>query len=126
VQQTDLIYGGGVSNNNWRFDILTAVWIGTNTSSFQQAKGDQIAQLYLDNTDVDIVTNLSKFYNNGFVNMGSDGTASGLPRPLIFHQGSTNSSPAFQTSGGRTSASTGNFITYNLLDNDHGTIVNGT
>jgi len=123
VEKTGL---SSTSNNNWRFDNLIGIRVGCISSTAFIAKGDQIAQLWLDNADADIATNLSKFYNNGFVNMGSDGTASGLSRPLIYHTGNTTSSPAFHTSGGRTSASSGNYITYNLLDNDFGTIANGS
>ena len=127
VQKTSLQYGGGISNNNFQLQILTAVRIGVaDSAGYAAGKGDQIAQVWFDNTNVGITANLTKFYNNGYVEMGSEGTSSGLTRPLIYHTGNTTSSPAFHTSGGRTSASSGNYLTYNLLDNDVGTIVNGT
>jgi hypothetical protein len=127
VQKTSLQYGGGISNNNFQFQILTRVRIGSAApDGYASGKGDQIAQVWFDNSNVGVTANLTKFYNNGFVDMGSQGTSSGLSRPLVYHTGSTNSSPAFHTSGGRTSASSGNYLTYNLLDNDFGTIANGT
>jgi hypothetical protein len=122
IQKTSLQYGGGISSNNFQLQILTGVRIGSNTSP-QPAKGDQITQVWFDNSNVGITANLTKFYNNGFVDMGTQGTSSGLSRPLMYHYGNTST---FPTNNGRTSASTGNYLTYNLLDNDFGTIVNGT
>jgi hypothetical protein len=48
-----------------------------------------IAQVYWYGGDIDIDANISKFYNNGFVDMGTAGTTSGLPTPHIYHVGST-------------------------------------
>ena len=48
-----------------------------------------IEQLYWYAGDIDIDTNISKFYNNGYVNMGTAGTTSGLPTPHIYHYGNT-------------------------------------
>jgi hypothetical protein len=124
VQKTELQYSGGISSNNFQLQILTAVRIGiADASNYAGGKGDQFTQVWFDNTNVGITANLTKFYNNGYVEMGSQGTSSGLSRPLIYHYGNTST---FATSGGRTSASSGNYLTYNLLDNDVGTITNGT
>ena len=48
-----------------------------------------IAQVYWYGGDIDIDANIAKFYNNGYVDMGSAGTTSGLPTPHIYHYGST-------------------------------------
>ena len=123
VKQTSLQYGGGLSGNNFQTQILTAVRIGiADAVNYAGGKGDQFTQVYFDTVNADIDANLTKFYNNGYVEMGSQGTSSGLSRPLIYHYGNTST---FATSGGRTSASSGNYLTYNLLDNDVGTITNG-
>ena len=122
VQKTSLQYGGGISSNNFQLQILVGVRIGSNTAP-APGKGDQITQVWFDNSNVDITTNLTKFFNNGYVEMGSQGTSSGLSRPLMYHYGNTST---FPTNNGRTSASSGNYLAYNLLDNDFGTIVNGT
>ena len=58
-----------------------------------------VTQLFVDNTFVDISqpSNREKFYDNGPVDLGSDGTKSGLSQPLIFHTGDTST---FATRGG--------------------------
>jgi hypothetical protein len=48
-----------------------------------------IAQVYWYAGDIDIDTDISKFYNNGVVDMGAAGTSTGLPTPHIYHKGST-------------------------------------
>jgi hypothetical protein len=112
---------GTLSTTNNRWDILNGIYVG-GTGGTRDGRGDILTQLWADNSFVDLSTNINKFYNNGFVDMGSNGTGTGLIQPLIYHNGSTTSSPAFFTSGGRTS---GEYISYNLLDNDAGTISNG-
>lgn len=45
----------------------------------------EMSQVWLDlSKDYNIASNLSKFYDNGWVDMGTDGTASGLTKPDIF------------------------------------------
>jgi len=58
-----------------------------------------VTQIFVDNTFIDISqpSNREKFYNNGPVDMGSDGTSTGLDQPLIFHTGDTST---FATRGG--------------------------
>jgi len=65
--------------------------------------GFQVAQLFVDNVFYDITdsTVREKFYNGGAINMGSNGTASGLDQPLVFHFGDTND---FELKGGDTTA----------------------
>ena len=48
-----------------------------------------IAQVYWYGGDIDIDTDIAKFYNNGVVDMGASGTSTGLPTPHIYHKGST-------------------------------------
>jgi hypothetical protein len=48
-----------------------------------------IAQVYWYGGDIDIDTNIAKFYNNGVVDMGASGTSTGLPTPHIYHKGAT-------------------------------------
>ena len=61
-----------------------------------------VAQVWVSNVWTDLSTNVSKFYDDGPVNMGSDGTASGLSQPLIYHYGNLSS---FTTNGGTLSYS---------------------
>ena len=51
-----------------------------------------LTQFWIDDTYQDFSSSnvMSKFYDSGPVDMGSDGTASGLQRPLIFHTGDTS------------------------------------
>ena len=53
----------------------------------------KVAQLWIDNSYIDLSTNISKFYDNGPVDMGVNGTASGLSQPLIYHNGNTSTFP---------------------------------
>jgi hypothetical protein len=112
---------GTLSTTNSRWDALTSVYVG-GFGSTREGRADVLTQLWADNSFIDLSTNINRFYNNGFVDMGNNGTGTGLIQPLIYHNGSTTSSPAFATNGGRTS---GQYISYNLLDNDVGTISNG-
>ena len=48
-----------------------------------------LAQVWVYAADYDIETNITKFYNNGLVDFGNNGTASGLPSPHFYHKGST-------------------------------------
>lgn len=48
-----------------------------------------IEQLYWYAGDIDLDANISKFYNNGWVDMGPKGSGSGLPAPHIYHIGDT-------------------------------------
>ena len=61
----------------------------------------EFAQLFVDNVYYDLSDSATraKFYDGGSINMGTDGTASGLAKPLIFHQGNTST---FATAGGDT------------------------
>jgi hypothetical protein len=61
-----------------------------------------VAQVWITNSYIDLSTNISKFYNNGPVDMGSNGTASGLSQPLIYHNGNLST---FVNNGGTLSYS---------------------
>lgn len=85
----------------------------------------ELAQVWIDNSYIDLTNsaNLSKFYNGGYVEMGTDGTQSGLSQPLIFHAGNTTSSPTFSTNKGRTSGGAG---TISYSTSTSGTVSSGT
>lgn len=115
---------GTLSTTNSRWEILNGIYVGGYSNATYSGQGDDMAQLWADNSFVDLSTNISKFYNNGYVNMGPNGTHTGLSQPLFYHDGNTTdgwNTNSFATKGGRTS---GQYITYNLLDNDTGTITN--
>ena len=107
-------------SQGWNF--LNGIQVGGRlTGTAVASRGDRVGQLWANAEFIDLATNIHRFYNNGYVFMGVDGTASGLPRPLIFHDGNTTSltgDAAYNLNGGRTS---GEFLTYNLLDNAIGT-----
>ena len=44
----------------------------------------RISQIYMHNTSIALSTEISKFYSSGWVDMGTDGTASGLAQPKIY------------------------------------------
>lgn len=48
-----------------------------------------LAQIYWYAGDIDIDTDISKFYDNGYIDYGAAGTSTGLPSPHIYHYGST-------------------------------------
>lgn len=48
-----------------------------------------LTQVYQTASDIDIDTNISDFYDNGYVDYGASGTSSGLPSPQIYHYGTT-------------------------------------
>ena len=75
----------------------------TNNSSFFNQMDGCIEQLYLTASNVVVEDNITKFYNNGYVDMGSAGTTTGLPTPMFFHQGSTQAT--FDDLGGSATAS---------------------
>lgn len=64
--------------------------------------GGDITQVFLDNSYYDLSnsTTRAKFYDGGAVDMGSDGTGTGLTQPLMFHTGDTTT---FFNLGGDTS-----------------------
>jgi hypothetical protein len=44
----------------------------------------KIGMIFYDNVFTDLTTNITKFYNGGGVDLGTDGTASGLARPELY------------------------------------------
>lgn len=54
--------------------------------------GCEVCQLFVDNVYYNLSDSatLQKFYNGGAVDMGSDGTGSGLAAPVVFHHGDTS------------------------------------
>jgi len=61
--------------------------------------GCEVTQLFVDNVYYNLSDSatLQKFYNGGAVDMGSDGTGSGLAAPVMFHHGDTST---FMTNAG--------------------------
>ncbi len=89
------------SANMWLGSSMTKISImsGHGFTGDTRVADIHIAQFFVDNVFHDI-TNTStreKFYKNGLVDMGTDGTKSGLDQPLIFH---TGNSSQFETRGG--------------------------
>ena len=93
---------GNTAANHSAFNEYTQQGIFTNRLGIYYASLP-IAQLYIDDTFLNLGdrANRLKFYNPGVgpVDMGTDGTGSGLAKPLIFHQGDTST---FNTNGGDT------------------------
>lgn len=116
----EVVSFGGFNNNDVDFHQVVGIGIGCTAGSTTAngGFGDGITQLWLENSYIDLSANISKFYDNGFVDMGSSGTSSGLSQPLMYHYGNTST---FPTSNGRTAE-----YTYNILDNDFGTFSDGT
>ena len=63
--------------------------IGCYSSNASRLWNGCIAQIYWYGGNIDIDTDIAKFYNNGVVDMGASGTSTGLPTPHIYHKGST-------------------------------------
>ena len=65
--------------------------------------GAFITQFFIDYNYYNLSTGsvLDKFYDDGAVDMGADGTSSGLTQPRMFHTGDTGD---FFTKGGNTGA----------------------
>jgi len=66
--------------------------LSESTSSANNPVGCEVCQLFVDNVYYNLSDSatLQKFYNNGAVDMGSDGTGSGLSAPVMFHHGDTS------------------------------------
>jgi len=56
-----------------------------------------VAQVWIDNSYINLDEEIEKFYKDGPVDLGTDGTATGLPQPLIYHYG--NSSDFLENKG---------------------------
>jgi len=107
-------YADGVARTNWaelagritagnksEFNVYDSFNLLSQWNDAQGGNNTFITQLWMDDTEIDLSTNISKFYSSGAVDMGTDGTASGLSQPLIFHTGGYSD---FFTKGGDTSS----------------------
>ena len=102
---SSIVVNGGRSNFSGN------VWQGTSWDSVallcETAGGNLmgllVTQLFIDYNYYNLSTGsiLDKFYDGGAVNMGADGTSSGLTQPRVFHTGDTGD---FFTKGGNTGA----------------------
>ena len=94
------LYVDGVNETSNAFGTLpgsgdTVYWSNFQKANVSTAWNDahsnlgNICQLYIDNTYNNIAdaSVRKKFYNNGAVDMGTDGTGSGLSQPLVYHHG---------------------------------------
>ena len=103
VDRTSSIYAtppGSGDTVNWsQFNRMSLLSNWTGLSDFS---GGDITQVFIDNSYYDLsnATTRAKFYDGGAVDMGSDGTGTGLSQPLIFHTGDTTT---FFNLGGDTS-----------------------
>jgi hypothetical protein len=98
--------------NNYDAVMLFSNWDGVKNSATHSASPNfGFTQLFVDNVyyNLDTLSVRQKFYNSGAVDMGTDGTASGLSQPLIFHTGNTTD---FPTKGGDTSRFNYTLTTY--------------
>jgi hypothetical protein len=99
------------TNANLGFDLATDMSLHGRRipSSVYSSGAMSYAQVWIDDTFVDLSTNIGSFIDVGTtkpVDMGTDGTMSGLAAPMIYHYGDTST---FYNNNGRT---TGNNITY--------------
>jgi hypothetical protein len=92
-------YTNGTDAWNWgaynRF-LLGAQWSG---SGWQQYVNGEIAQVWGDNS----YNSIDDFWDSGeglALDLGSDGTGSGLSQPMYYFNGNTTSTPAISTNGG--------------------------
>ena len=93
-------YETGFTVNAGRQSFTPNVWQGTEWSEVSiLAEGDGgnlcgmfVTQIFVDNVYYDLsdAGTLDKFYNGGAVDMGTDGTSSGLAQPITFHIGDTS------------------------------------
>jgi hypothetical protein len=101
------------NNTNFNFNVLYRVGIGNNAEQNRaDESGFRFSQIWIDNSYVNLSTNISKFYSSGPVDMGATGTTSGLSQPLFYHYGTTSSATPITTNRGRSS---GVYSTYNLF-----------
>jgi hypothetical protein len=103
VDRTSNIYAttpGSGDTVNWsQFNRMSLLSNWTGGSDFS---GGDLTQVFIDNSYYDLsnATTRAKFYDGGAVDMGTDGTDTGLTQPLIFHTGDTTT---FFDLGGDTS-----------------------
>jgi hypothetical protein len=83
TQSTNTFGVGSTSTNT------TGYGIGGHPTVAARLWNGCIAQVYWYGGAIDIDANITKFYNNGPVDMGTAGTSTGLPTPHIYHYGST-------------------------------------
>jgi len=85
VSQT--MAGTDNSSNTPTFGRYASMFYDTNnntTYTTTDQYGGKLHYLWLGSSDVDLSADISKFYSSGYVNLGTDGTASGLSQPRLF------------------------------------------
>jgi len=93
IDGTDVGYTGTESlfGTNYAWSSVDLVSVACQYNGWGGGLNDRMAQLWWDNSFVNLDTNISKFYDSGFVYMGPNGMASGLVRPQIFLEGDASS-----------------------------------
>jgi hypothetical protein len=100
------------NNANINLNVAFNVGIGNNAETTGSGEsGFKFSQLWVDNSYIDLSTNISKFYNAGPVDLGATGTETGLSQPLIYHYGNTSTATTIRTNRGRSS---GVYASYTL------------
>jgi hypothetical protein len=103
VDGVPLTFAAGILPAPLLFSIPGRVTINTDHATLgASSRANTLAQVYISPTFQDI-SNASirqRFYNNGWVNMGNNGTLSGADTPVLFHIGNLSTTPPFTTNGG--------------------------
>ena len=76
-----------ITNNRYMYFNGNPLTAAVNNGTYRDSDAGLIefSQVWLDiSKDYNIASNLTKFYNNGWVDMGTDGTGTGLTKPDIF------------------------------------------
>jgi len=98
------------NNDTDGYNLLTEMNIhGRFDPAYVNTTNMSIGQVYFNDSWTDLDTNLNWFYDTGMsgpVEMGTDGTQSGAPKPVSYHYGNTST---FYTNNGR---NTGTYLTY--------------
>lgn len=79
-----------MSSGSYHFSDISSLNIGSILNAYDHFDGC-LNQVYMYAGDIDLDTDISKFYNNGYVDFGTSGTSSGLPSPHVYHYGTTQS-----------------------------------
>lgn len=90
------------STYDFAYDSIQGIGVGDDIASFTNGWDGKVAQIWMDNSYQDDITKFYDTTNNKAKWLGTDGTATGLSQPLIFHYGDTSN---FPTNNGRSSGS---------------------
>lgn len=85
---------------DFEYNNIVGIGVGQDINSLVNAWDGKLAQLWIDNSYQDSITSFYDTTNDKAKDLGTDGTATGLGQPLIYHYGNTST---FPTNNGRTS-----------------------